>query len=141
MSFRLDYEEQIPEVVERLLEEHQEIHLKIERIVAEASKGNLPVAISLLNLIKPQILRHAVEEEARIVRVIADKAKPELERNANVMRHHRRIEEFMQDRLPHFGDMPPDRVRAEIEDFAAELEKHHKEEEKISFPSAMKVAN
>jgi hypothetical protein len=96
---------------------------------------------SVLNSLSQQILRHAVEEEARIIQIIADKANPELERNTKGMRHHRRIEEFLQDKLPRLSELPPNTAKREIEDFAGELKKHHKEEEEISFPLALKVVN
>jgi hypothetical protein len=140
MSYRINHNEPIPKLVERLEREHRELAPKLDRIVELADEGNLKVAESILNSISQQILRHAVEEEARIIQVIADNAKPELERNAEVMRHHRRIEEFLEDKLPHLSELPPSTAKREIEDFAVELKKHHKEEEEISFPLALKIS-
>jgi hypothetical protein len=54
------------------------------------------------------------------------------------MRRHRRIEEFLNE-LSHFSELPQNRAKKEVRDFALELKKHHKEEEEISFPLAMKV--
>lgn len=141
MSFRIDHDEPIPELVERLEREHHELAPKLARVVELADSGNLQVARSMLLSLSQQILRHAVEEEARIIQVIADNAKPELERNAEVMRHHRRIEEFIQEKLPHLSELPPSIAKQEIKDFAVELKKHHKEEEEISFPLVLKISN
>jgi hypothetical protein len=140
MSYRVDHSEPIPKLVERLKSEHRELGPKLDHIVELADAGNLKVAESALQSLSQQILRHAVEEEARIIQVIADKAKPELDRNAEVMRHHRRIEEFLQEKLPHLDELPPNRAKLEIKDFATELKKHHKEEEEISFPLALKIS-
>jgi hypothetical protein len=91
MSYRIDHSEPIPKLVERLQREHRELAPKLDRVMELADAGNLKVAESILNSTSQQILRHAVEEEARIIQVIADNAKPELERNAELMRHHKRI--------------------------------------------------
>jgi len=140
MSYRIDHSEPIPKLVERLEREHRELAPKLDRVVELADEGNLKVAESILNSISQQILRHAVEEEARIIQVIADNAIPELERNAEVMRHHRRIEEFLEDKLPHLSELPPTTAKREIRDFATELKNHHKEEEEISFPLDLKIS-
>jgi hypothetical protein len=140
MSFRVDHSEPIPKLVERLEREHREFALKLDHVVELAESGNLQVSESILLSMSQQILRHAVEEEARIIQAIADNAKPELERNAEVMRYHRRVEEFLQDKLPHLSELPPSTAKKEIKDFAVELKKHHKEEEEISFPLALKIS-
>jgi hypothetical protein len=140
MSYRIDHSEPIPKLVERLESEHRELAPKLDHVVELADAGDLKVSESILNSLSQQILRHAIEEEARIIQVIADNAKPELERNAEVMRHHRRIEEFLKDKLPHLSELPANTARREIEDFVIELKKHHKEEEEISFPLALKLS-
>lgn len=61
MSYALDYGEPIPQVVWRLKKEHRIFSLKLSEIEAEVKKGNPRVAASLLNAIKEEILRHAVE--------------------------------------------------------------------------------
>ena len=70
MSFRLDYTEPISKVVERLGSEHNEFQVKLERIVAELKSGISRSPSAFCTLIKPGILRHAVEEEARLVRTV-----------------------------------------------------------------------
>lgn len=140
MSYKIDHNEPIPKLIERLEREHRELIPKLDRVLELSESGNLRVAESTLLSISQEILRHAVEEEARIIQVIADKAKGNLERSAEVMRHHRRIEEFLQEKLPHLSELPPGRARQEIKDFVLELRKHHKEEEEISFPVALRVS-
>jgi iron-sulfur cluster repair protein YtfE (RIC family) len=140
MSFRIDHNEPITRVIERLEREHRELAPKLDRAVELADSGNLKVAESVLESISEQILRHAVEEEARIIQIIADNAKPELEESAEIMRYHRRIEEFLKDKLPHLSELPPSRAKEEVRDFTSELKKHQKEEEEISFPLALRIA-
>ena len=140
MSYKIDHNEPIPKLIARLEREHRELIPKLDRVLELSESGNLRVAESTLLSISQEILRHAVEEEARIIQVIADKAKGNLERSAEVMRHHRRIEEFLQEKLPHLSELPPSRAKQEIKDFVLELRKHHKEEEEISFPVALRVS-
>ena len=134
MSFRLDYGESLQNVVERLRTEHKEISSKLSKIAEEAAKGNLVVAISLLEVLKLEILRHAVEEEARLVRFISTQPQQAFEDSLMVFREHRRITEFLQERLQYLHELPSNRARKEIEEFVSELRKHHEAEERIAFP-------
>lgn len=134
MSFRLDYGESLQNVVERLRTEHKEISSKLSKIAEEAAKGNLGVAISLLEVLKLEILRHAVEEEARLVRFISTQPQQAFEDSLMVFREHRRITEFLQERLQYLHELPSNRARKEIEEFVSELRKHHEAEERIAFP-------
>ena len=140
MSYKIDHNEPIPKLIERLEREHRELDPKLDHVLELSESGSLRVAESVLLSISQEILRHAVEEEARIIQVIADKSKSDLERSAEVMQHHRRIEEFLQKKLPHLSELPPSRAKLEIKDFVFELRKHHKEEEEISFPLALRLS-
>lgn len=140
MSYRIDHNEPIAKLVERLKREHREFRPKLDHVLELSEGGNLRVAESILQSISQEILRHAVEEEARIIQVIADESKSDLERSAEVMRHHRRIEEFLQEKVPHLSELPPSKAKQEIKDFVLELRKHHKEEEEISFPIALRIS-
>ena len=141
MSYRVDHNEPIPKVVERLEREHRELAPELERVENLAESGSLSVAQSILQSLSQRILRHAVEEEAVIIRVIAEKAPNELETSTEIMRYHRRITEFFNDKLPHLLEMPTSRAKQEIKDFVMELRKHHKEEEKVAFPAALKATS
>lgn len=138
MSYKLDYKEPVAKVIERLVKEHEELHAKLERILEESETGDLRVAISLLNLIRPEILRHAVEEEARLMRVIMQKSRNEANRSIEIMQQHRRIEEFLQAKLPYLQESPAVSARKEIREFVHELERHHEEEEITTFPLALR---
>jgi hemerythrin len=155
LSYKLDYQEPARKVLERLEDEHAEFRAKLARIIGETESDNLGVATSLLVLFKPLILRHAVEEEARIMRVIAahrdsdangrmhDEAKKEGEvrKSIEVMREHRRITEFFAEKLPHLDELPHSRQKSEIEEFVRELARHHEEEEAIAFPLFLRLVS
>ena len=134
MSYKLDYNEPIQAVVDRLKVEHLEIGSKLSRVIAESDQGKLEVAISLLEMLKPEILRHAVEEEARIARVIVAESKNGENQSIFVLRDHRRITEFLQEKLPRLHELPVAKSRMEIREFVNELKRHHEAEEKIVFP-------
>ena len=82
------------------------------------------------------ILRHAVEEEARIMRVIMEKAKDQSEQSIKVMQEHREIIEFLDKRI---SQIERSQVGEEIKRFVDNLTKHFSEEEEIVFPLAIKA--
>src|SRR5438067_11716997 len=100
-------------MVQRLKAEHREFRLQLIQI-EEASDFNSHKAIEMLKKIRKPILRHAVEEEARIVRVIMQKAKDESEESIRVMQEHRGIIEFLEKRIPQLEDSSQE-VAEEIE--------------------------
>ncbi len=85
----LDYNEPLPKVLERLKSEHRELVPKLRRIEELAESGEMKVVITELKVIKPLILRHAVEEEARLMRPIMWDYKDKYEDSIIVLRYHR----------------------------------------------------
>lgn len=144
MSFRLDYEEPIFAVVKRLKQEHKELDRKLQRIsnINDAESGKLKVAVSLLNAIETEILRHAVEEEARLARVIlqASETRKKSDKSMKILREHRRIKEFFEDELPYLLEENSEKdARKKIKDFSNLIISHHQEEEKEVFPLALEA--
>lgn len=142
MSIRpitLDYSEPIPKVVERLRREHKELEPKLSQIQEAVKDGKPKVAISLLNAISPQLLRHAVEEEARLMRVIMWEFKGESEKSISIMRYHREISAFLEHRLRMLSQLSDTVALREIQIFLNDVRKHHAEEEKDVFPLALKA--
>jgi hemerythrin-like domain-containing protein len=146
MSYRLDYEEPISDVVERLKQEHSEIDRKLEKIseVARNSKNikKLKVAVSLLNAESTEILRHAVEEEARLARAIMQTrdTRDASDYSIEILQVHRRIKEFLEEQLPYLLDENSERdTRRKISEFVDLVLKHHAEEEKELFPLAVRA--
>lgn len=144
MSYRVDHDESIPSVVSRLKEEHREIDRRLEQIseFTEKKSGDLKVAVSMLNTISPVILRHAVEEEARLAQVImnASETRKRSDGSVRILQEHRRIKEFY-DELPYLLDEhSKEESRKTISEFVDLVTNHHKEEEKEAFPLALSAS-
>lgn len=139
MTMTLDYNEPLPKVLERLKSEHRELVPKLRRIRQLAETGDMKVVITELRVIKPLILRHAVEEEARLMRPIMWEYKDKAEDSIIVLRYHRELVDFMEHKLPNLAALPEDVARREVGIFVKELRKHHREEERTVFPLAFKA--
>lgn len=139
MSYKLDYDEPIPNVVERLRSEHKELAPKFDQIHQASMSGDLNEAVRLLKEISPKVLRHAVEEEARLMRVIMWEFKQQSDESVSIMRYHRDIADFFKYRHPKLSGLPEQVARREMRIFVDELKKHHAEEEKTVFPLALKA--
>jgi hemerythrin-like domain-containing protein len=134
----IDFSEPIPAMIERLIQEHGEIAPRLDQI-GKATDESLDKAIKLLGDIGVVILRHAVEEEARIMRVIMKNAKSESEESVRIMQEHRWVSEFLERRLNDLHEIPPAQAQAEIHKFLSDLRKHFQEEENMVFPLALEV--
>jgi hypothetical protein len=139
MTMTLDYNEPLPKVLERLKNEHHELVPKLRRIEQLAESGDMDVVITELKVIKPLILRHAVEEEARLMRPIMWEYKTKAEDSIIVLRYHRELVDFLERKLPNLATLPEQVARREVGIFVKELRKHHQEEEKTLFPLALKA--
>ncbi len=142
MTYRLDYEEDVLTVIDRLKDEHRDIDRKLSR-VAEICRnyesGKIKVALSLLRTVSTEILRHAVEEEAIVARAIMKSkvTKEDSVESVSILQEHRRIKEFFEDKLPYLtNEFSEQKVRKEILEFIDEIMTHHKGEEKVVFPLA-----
>ncbi|MDH2902144.1 MAG: hemerythrin domain-containing protein [archaeon] len=146
MSYRLDYAESVCSVAKRLKQEHEEIDRKLGRIskAARTKNGNPKVVVSLLNAVKIQILRHAVEEEARLARVIMESSeiRKKSDESVRILQEHRRIKEFLEDELPYLLDENSEKeARKKIVEFTELMIRHHMEEEKEVFPLALRATS
>ncbi len=63
------------------------------------------------------ILRHAVEEEARIMRVIMQKAKDQSEHSIKVMQEHRQITEFLDKTISQLKNLSQEESAKKIKKF------------------------
>jgi hypothetical protein len=139
MTMSLDYNEPLPEVLERLKDEHRELVPKLRRIEKLAEYGDMKVVVTELKVIKPLVLRHAVEEEARLMRPIMWEFKDKSEESIIILRYHRELVDFLEHKLPKLTSLPEHVARREVRIFVGELRKHHQEEEKTLFPLALKA--
>ncbi|MDA4124122.1 MAG: hypothetical protein OK438_01535 [Thaumarchaeota archaeon] len=139
MTYTLDYDEPLPKVIARLKSEHRKLDLELKQVERLSKRGDLAVAIKKLNTIKLTLLRHAVEEEARLMRVIMWEFKVDSGDSIMILRYHRKIVEFYERTLANLATLPEKVGRREIGIFVRELRQHHEQEEETVFPLATKA--
>ena len=137
MEYTIDFSESIPKMVQRLRAEHHYFRLELIQI-EDASEVSPQKAIEMLKEIKKPILRHAVEEEARIMRVIMQKAKEQSEQSIKILQEHKEIINFFENRISQLEGSSQD-IAEEVNTFGDEMRKHFSEEEEIVFPLALKA--
>ena len=124
-------------MVQRLRAEHRQFRLELIQI-EEANEVSSHKAIEMLRQLRKPILRHAVEEEARIMRIIMQKAKEQSEQSVKVLQEHKEIINFLEKRISQLEGSSQD-ITEEINTFGDEIRKHFSEEEEIVFPLALKA--
>jgi hemerythrin len=128
--------EAIPKMVERLRTEHRDFRLELIEI-EETSKFTSHKAIEKLKEVARLILRHEVEEEARIIQVITKKVK-EPERWVKILQEHRGIVDLLEKKISQLEDSSQE-VAEEIKTLCNDMRKHFSEEEEIVFPLMLKA--
>ncbi len=139
MTARIDFHEPIPDVVERLKREHRALGEKLEEI-AVVCRTDPQSSLPLLLAIRGQVLHHSVEEEARIIRVILQRLKPESSESVRIMQEHRWVVDFLERTLPRLQGEAPEKTREEVLKFAQDLRVHFEEEESEVFPLALRAS-
>ena len=125
-------------MIERLKHEHRDFESKLLQI-EESSRTNSKQAIEMLEDLGKSILRHAIEEEARIMRVIMQKAKDLSEQSIKVMQEHKLIIEFLDKTISQLKTFSQEESAKKIKKFVDDSIKHFSEEEEIVFPLALKA--
>ena len=74
-SRRINFDESIPRMIERLKSEHIVFESKLVQIENGIKMNNIKLAAQIVQDIAEKIMQHAVEEEARLMRVIMRNAK------------------------------------------------------------------
>ncbi len=138
MDYKVDFSEPIPKMIERLKHEHRDFESKLVQI-EENSRTNAKQAIEMLGELGKSILRHAVEEEARIMRVIMQKSKDQSEQSIKVMQEHVQIIEFLDITISQLKNFSQEESAKKIKTFVDDSIKHFLEEEEIVFPLALKA--
>lgn len=138
LEYKVDFSEPIPKMIERLKVEHRDFESRLSN-VEESSRTNLKQAIDMLEDLGKSILRHAIEEEARIMRVIMQKAKDHSEQSIKVMQEHRQIIEFLDKTVSKLKDFSQEESAKKIKKFVEEPIKNFSEEEEIVYPLALKA--
>lgn len=161
MNYKIDFNEPLPQMIGRLKKEHNNLRVSFEKIEKFVNENQIESAIISIHGISESIIRHAVEEEARIMRVIMQNAKEESSQSIKIMQEHNWVVDFLKHKLqdiekqihqqkPHqeieqertqekYDDqLQQQKIKKQINDFIANMRNHFVEEEQIVFPLALK---
>lgn len=67
MSSRIDFDEPIPQLIERLKSEHSSFESKIVEIEDSINDNNIVHATKIIRSMIDKVTHHAVEEESRLM--------------------------------------------------------------------------
>jgi hypothetical protein len=93
-SRRIDFNEPIPQMIERLKSEHRSFESKLVEIQSSINNNDIVHATEIIRSMTDQVTRHAVEEEARLMRVIMQKSKDESPESILIMQEHNWVMDF-----------------------------------------------
>ena len=150
---RINFDEPINNMIERLKSEHRNFEIKLQGVEASInSNKDIKFAAKIIRNMSESIIHHAVEEEARLMRVIMHKAKDESSESIKIIQEHNWIVNFFKVNLVEIEnrkklDVEPssslnynEDIKS-INEFISNLRRHFLEEEKIVFPLVLKAEN
>jgi hemerythrin-like domain-containing protein len=143
---RINFDEPIPEMIKRLKSEHKKFESNLVKVKIGIEDNNITLASEIIQSISDKIIHHAVEEEARIMRVIMHKAKEESAESVKIIQEHNWVMDFLKNRIimveKASASSDPDeyeQAKNALNEFVGNLRKHFKEEEEIVFPLALRA--
>ena len=143
---RINFDEPIPEMIKRLKSEHKKFESNLVKVKASIEDNNITLASEIIQSISDEIIYHAVEEEARLMRVIIRKAKEESAESVKIIQEHNWVMNFLKNRIITVKKVSPSsdpdeyaQAMNDLNEFVSNLRKHFKEEEEIVFPLALKA--
>ena len=150
MDYKINFDESIPDMIDRLKQEHVRFEISLNRITNYNDENNIDKAIETIHDMSGSIIKHAVEEEARLMRVIMHNAKEEATDAIKIMQEHNWVVDFLKQKIPTIKeniDKQQDgqdihfqkKAQNEINEFVINLRNHFEEEEQIVFPLALKA--
>ena len=149
MNYKIDFNEPIPQMINRLKQEHVEFGLTLNKITKYNDEFKINEAIESIHDMSESIIKHAVEEEARILRVIMHNAKEESTDSIKIIQEHNGVVDFLKHKIPNMENhiyqqneqdqQYQQAVQKEINEFVVNLRNHFSEEEQIVFPLALKA--
>ncbi len=146
MDYKINFDEPIPQMIERLKQEHIDFELTLEKITKYIDENKIKDALQTLHNMSELIIKHAVEEEARLMRVIMQKAKEESSDSIKIMQEHNWVVDFLKHKLQNNDNdihqqypQLQEKIKSEINEFIVNLRNHFSEEEQIVFPLALKA--
>jgi hemerythrin-like domain-containing protein len=161
VSNRINFNEPIPEMIERLKREHRKFESRLDKVDNTINRDNDIIdGIRIIRDMSESVIHHAVEEEARLMRIIMQNAKDESSKSIRIMQEHNWVLDFFKNKLTSFenrktpsSSYPKTRAeeggeeeeeynkqaKNELNEFVANLKSHFLEEEQIVFPLALKA--
>ena len=150
---RINFDEPIPDMIDRLISEHRNFEIKLQEAEnAINSIKDSSYATKIIRSMSESITHHAVEEEARLLRVIMHKAKDESSESIKIMQEHNWVIKFFKNILPEIENKRKNLDQSSlaskfnedaksIKEFISKLKEHFLEEEQIVFPLVLKAEN
>lgn len=151
MNYRINFDESISQMIQRLKQEHVDFESDFKKAEKCINENAIKDAIKTIEDLSESIIKHAVEEEARLMRVIMHNAKEESTVSIKIMQEHNWVVDFLKHKLQNIeGEIDhqhsqqlhlqlEEKVKGEINEFIANLRNHFSEEEQIVFPLALKA--
>jgi hemerythrin-like domain-containing protein len=151
----IDFNEPIPQMIERLKSEHRSFESKIAEVQGSINNDDIIHATAIIRSMANKVTHHAVEEEARLMRVIMQKTKDESPESIRIMQEHNWVMNFFKNKLIAIENRINSKIDSQIEEsnyagkkeqskkelteFITNLRSHFSEEEQIVFPLALKA--
>jgi hemerythrin-like domain-containing protein len=144
-SRRINFDEPIPMMIERLKTEHIFFESKLVQIDNNVKRNNIRQAAQSVKDLGDKIIQHAVEEEARLMRVIMSNAKDESSESIKIMQEHNWLMNFLNNRVMLIKNAATssdsaeyEKAKRDLNEFVDNLRKHFKEEEQTVFPLTLR---
>jgi hemerythrin-like domain-containing protein len=145
VSRRINFDEPIPRMIERLKSEHIMFESKLVQVENNIKRNDIRLAAQGIEDMGNKIIQHAVEEEARLMRVIMNNAKDESSDSISIMQEHNWIMKFLNNRIKLIINLSKssdpaekEKAKGDLNEFVDNLRKHFKEEEQIVFPLTLR---
>lgn len=132
-------------MIKRLEIEHRNFESKLAEVEIYVDANNIIGAAEIIGSVSDKIIRHAVEEEARPMRVLMHKAKDESTESIKIMQEHNWVMNFLRNRMiiikTSTSSNPDEHAQAknDLNKFISNLRNHFNEEEEIVFPLALRA--
>lgn len=150
---RINFNEPIPDMIERLKREHRSFESKLDEADNSINRDNNIVdAVKTIRNMDESVIHHAAEEEARLMRVIMQNAKDDSSESIRIMQEHNYVLNFFKDNLtsveentkPSYSESQQEgeefeQAKNELNEFISKLKSHFIEEEQVVFPLALRA--
>jgi hemerythrin-like domain-containing protein len=143
---RINFDESIPDMIRRLEMEHKEFESQLTEVETNIEDNSIIRAAEIIKGFSNRIIHHAVEEEARLMRVIMHKGKEESAESINIIQEHNWVMNFLKNRLAVFesasvsSDLNEcEQAKDGLNEFVNNLRIHFEEEKQVVFPLVLRL--